>query len=269
MVQLADTHCHLDFRLFDEDRGEVISRCAAAGVTHMLNPGIDLESSRHAISIAEKHPHIFAAVGVHPNDGQIWDGETKNTLRKLAEHPKVVAIGEIGLDYYRDQTEKTLQQRIFREQLDLAGEMKLPVIVHSRQAGPDVLNILSRWREELAKEGSLLVNQPGVMHSFEGDLETALQVIEMGFYLGIGGPITFKNAPEKRALLAALPLDVILLETDSPFLAPHPHRGERNEPAYVRWVAEAISSLINTPLTTVARITSQNAARLFAWREIV
>ena len=269
MFYLADTHCHLDFRLFDTDREAVLARCSEAGVSHLLNPGIDVESSKQAIILAERNPQIYAAVGVHPNDGQGWKPETIHSLRSMAKHSKVVAIGEIGLDFYRNQTEKPLQMRIFREQLELAGEMGLPVIVHSRQSGADVLMLLAHWREELARVGSTLVDQPGVLHSFEGDLELALKAIEMSFFLGIGGPVTFKNAPEKRALLAALPLDVLLLETDSPFLAPHPHRGERNEPAYIRWVAEAVATLTNTPLSSVARITSHNAARLFEWRETV
>lgn len=269
MVHLVDTHCHLDFRLFDSDRSEVLTRCKEAGITHLLNPGIDVETSQLAINLANQHLQVYAAVGVHPNDGQGWNAATISTLRDLAQHPKVVAIGEIGLDFYRNQTEKSLQVRIFREQLELANELELPVIIHSRQALSDVLNLLTQWHVDLAHTNSAIVDRPGVLHSFEGDLESALQAIEMGFYLGIGGPITFKNAPEKRALVAALPLDVLLLETDAPFLAPHPHRGERNEPAFIRWIAEEVATITSKPINTVARVTSSNAARLFAWREKV
>lgn len=269
MVYLDDTHCHLDFRLFDSDRSEVLTRCAEAGIAHLLNPGIDLVTSQMAINLADQHPQIYAAVGVHPNDGGGWNAETIDRLRAMAQHPKVVAVGEIGLDFYRNQTEKTLQVRIFREQLQLAAEMELPVIVHSRQALPEVLEVLSEWHKDLVRNGSAISDRPGVLHGYEGDLESAVQAIEMGFSLGIGGPITFKNAPEKRALAAALPLNAVLLETDAPFLAPHPHRGERNEPAFVRSIAEAVATLMNTPIHTVARDTSHNAARLFAWRETV
>lgn len=264
---LADSHCHLDFRTFDEDREEVIFRSREAGVTRILNPGIDLESSKEAVRLAEKHPHIYAAVGIHPNDAGGWNAETLATLRSLADHPKVVAIGEIGLDFYRKQADPTVQRRIFREQLYLAAEMGLPVIIHSRQAIREVLEIVSLWRMDLIKSGSALSDQPGVLHAFEGDLENALQAIDMNFYLGVGGPITFRNAQDKQALFSALPLEALLLETDAPFLAPHPHRGERNEPSYIRWIAETLSTLTNTPISSLAKITSNNAARLFAWRE--
>jgi TatD DNase family protein len=266
---LTDTHCHLDFRAFDNDREDVLKRCQEAGITRILNPGVDLESSRSAVRLAEKHAQIYAAVGVHPNDGVSWNTSTSQALRSLADHPRVAAIGEIGLDFYRNTTDRALQVRIFREQLDLAAEMGLPVIIHSRQALRETLEILSAWRDELVRSNSALADQPGVLHSFEGDLELALQTIEMNFYLGVGGPVTFRNAPEKRALLSAIPLDVMLLETDAPFLAPTPHRGERNEPAYISWVAETLATLTNTPLSSVARVTTHNAASLFAWRETV
>jgi TatD DNase family protein len=266
---LTDTHCHLDFRAFDTDREEVLKRCQEAGVTRMLNPGVDLETSRAAVHLAEKHPEIYAAVGVHPNDGGSWNETTAADLRSLADHPRVVAIGEIGLDFYRNTTEHSLQVRIFREQLDLAAELGLPVIIHARQALRETLDILAAWRDDLMRDGSALADQPGVLHSFEGDLELALQALEMNFYLGVGGPVTFRNAPEKRALLSAIPLDVLLLETDAPFLAPVPHRGERNEPSFIRWVADTLATLTNTPISSVARVTSNNAASLFAWRETV
>jgi TatD DNase family protein len=266
---LTDTHCHLDFRLFDADREEVLKRCQEAGVNRILNPGIDLETSRTAIRLAEQHPGIYAAVGVHPNDGNSWNADTLAELKVLAEHPKVVAIGEIGLDFYRDQTDYSLQVQIFKDQLGLAAEMGLPVIIHSRKAVREVLDILSEWRQGLIQDGSALADQPGVLHSYEGELDLALQAIDMNFYLGVGGPVTFRNAPDKKALISALPLDIMLLETDAPFLAPQPHRGERNEPAYIRWVADEIATLTNTPISSVARVTTNNAARLFAWRETV
>lgn len=267
MFPLADTHCHLDFRQFDDDRDAVIARCRDSGIRWILNPGVDLDSSERAVRLAEEHPEIYAAVGIHPNDGGSWDTQSLARLRTLAEHPKVVAIGEIGLDFYRDTTDHDTQLRIFKDQLGLAAEMGLPVIIHSRNAARQVLEILREWWEGLGGFGSALVDQPGVLHSFEGDLEIALQAVEMNFVLGVGGPVTFRNAPEKRALISALTLDAFVLETDAPFLAPHPHRGERNEPAYVRWVAETVAAQANSSVSSVAQTTSKNAARLFAWRE--
>ncbi len=266
MVRFVDTHCHLDFYVFDQDRGEVLDRSREAGVYPILNPGIDLETSRAAIKLAEANPNVYAAVGVHPNDGQAWTDSTIKELRNLARHPKVVAIGEIGLDYYRDRTPHNLQMQIFRAQLALASEVNLPVIIHSRQAGTDVLTVLTQWYSALARHDSPLADRPGVLHSFEGDLETAQRAIDMRFYIGVTGPLTYQNAPERRALFSILPIERILTETDSPFLAPHPYRGQRNEPAFIRVIAEALSSTQNLPLSTVAETTSANAARLFAWR---
>jgi len=266
VVRFVDTHCHLDFYVFDQDRGQVLARSQEAGVSPILNPGTDLETSRAAIKLAEANSSVFAAVGVHPNDGRTWNEATLKDLRGLARHPKVVAIGEIGLDYYRDRTPRDLQLQIFRAQLALASEINLPVIIHSRQAAADVLTVLSQWHTALVRHDSPLADRPGVLHSFEGDLETAQRAIDMSFYIGVTGPLTYQNAPERRALFSILPIDRILTETDAPFLAPHPYRGQRNEPAFIRVIAEALSTTQNLPLSTVAETTSANAARLFAWR---
>jgi len=265
VTALTDTHCHLDFRAFDEDRDAVLARAWEAGLTRVLNPGIDLESSRRAVALAERHANVFAAVGVHPNDAATWDDHTLDELRALAAHPKVVAIGEIGLDYYRDRAPHDLQDRVFRAQLDLAAETGLPVIVHVREAMADVLAVLQEWVTALRAAESPLSERPGVLHSFFGTADDAAQALEMGFYLGITGPVTFKNAGEQQRLVSGLPLTGLLIETDAPFLTPHPHRGRRNEPAYVQHTAAKIAELQHQPLAVVAQQTGANAARLFRW----
>ena len=181
----------------------------------------------------------------------------------------MVAIGEIGLDYYRDRSPRPLQRQVFHEQLELAAEMSLPVVIHNRESIEDVWNELSAWQARLARDGSALASQPGVLHSYDGTLETARQAIEKGFFIGISGPVTFKNARERQELVSALPLKNLLVETDAPFLTPHPHRGQwPNEPAYVAYVAEKIAELHALPLATVTWTTWENAAKVFHWGAI-
>ncbi len=262
---LVDTHCHLDFNSFDEDRESVINRATDAGVVRILNPGINLESSQAAVHLSERNAEVFAAVGVHPNDALTWEGETLTHLTSLANHPKVRAIGEIGLDYYRDRAPRDLQKRIFREQLDLAAEQDLPVIIHSRQAMADVIDILKEWQIGMVDTRPGLASRPGVLHSFSGDERDAKEAISINFLIGITGPITFLNAADLRDLVIRLPLEKVLIETDSPFLSPHPKRGKRNEPANVKLVAEKIAELHQEAYNTVTEITSTNASRLFKW----
>jgi TatD DNase family protein len=259
----VDTHCHLNFNLFEADLNQVLERASQAGVDRIVIPAIDLESSRQVLRLCEQHPNWFAAVGVHPNDVLTWDEHTLRSLRELCGHPGVVAIGEIGLDYYWHKAPPDLQQRVFRMQLELAAEMSKPVIVHSRQALADVWHMLRAWQQEIAHLDSRLLDRCGVLHSYDGDLGTALEALKHGFWIGIGGPVTFKNAPQKQALVQALPVEGLLLETDAPFLAPQPMRGRRNEPAYIPVIAEKISQLHTQPLATVAQITTHNAERLF------
>ncbi len=274
MLPLVDSHCHLDFDSFDEDRDQVLERAWGAGVVRIVNPSIDLASSRRILNLAEREPRIFAALGVHPNDAETWGEGTLDELRELARHPQVAAIGEIGLDYYWDRAPRELQQRIFRQQLELAAELALPVILHTRsksaedrQAVLDMLAILLEWQAGLASAGSPLAESPGVLHSYSDRLDTALQAAQANFYIGITGPITFKKAEALRDVAGGLPLERLLLETDAPFLTPHPHRGERNEPAYVRFVAEKIAEVRGLPAADVAAATTANASRLFRWRE--
>lgn len=255
---LIDTHTHLDFPEFDGDREQVIERALAAGVKAMINVGADLDSSRAAVALAETHPQIYAAVGVHPHDAKTLTDEVLEELRQLAQHPKVVAIGEIGLDFYRDLSPRDQQRQAFQQQLGLAREVGKPVIIHDREAHAEVMSILRHW-----SEGNRC--QPaGVLHCFSGNLAMAREAIELGFYVSIAGPVTFENARRLRALVHQMPLEKLLIETDCPFLTPHPHRGKRNEPAYVRLVAEAIARIKEMPVEGVARTTSDNAQTLFA-----
>lgn len=269
---LVDTHCHLNFTIFDADRDEVIRRAAQAGVQLILNPAIDLATSRAVVALAEQYPQVYAAVGVHPNDAAGWEDAWLEELEALARRPKVVAIGEIGLDDYWEDTPADLQQHVFRQQLDLAARLNLPVIVHCRDkhppAGPaveTVLAMLTEWRRGLAADGSPLVDRPGVLHSFSADWQAAGQAVRIGFNIGVTGPVTFKKADMLRQVVAGIPEEALLIETDAPFLTPAPHRGQRNEPAYVRFVAEKIAEVRGVDLGHLAQVTSANAARLFRW----
>lgn len=262
---LVDTHCHLDFDSFDRDREQTIQRARDAGVTRILNPGIDLVSSQSAIRLARTFHEVYAAVGVHPNEANSWDSGSRDRLKNMAAEPKVVAIGEIGLDYYRERTPRGLQKQVFLEQLSLAGDLGLPVVIHNREATEDVLEILSEWQERLSKEQSTLASRPGVLHSFSGDLAAADRAARMNFKLGITGPVTFKNAVELRKVVEHSNLENLLIETDAPFLTPVPKRGERNEPANVSLIAGRIAELCGTTLEKIASVTSTNANRLFLW----
>jgi TatD DNase family protein len=281
-VILTDTHCHLDLEKFDLDRQAVLERALRADVTRILIPGLSLPSSRVAVKLAESHPMLSAAIGVHPTEAATWNELTNNELKALASGPsgtydasKVVAIGEIGLDYYWNSAPYAIQKNILHLQLDLAAELGLPVILHMHEAkdapheecAGDLLQILEAWISGLRSGENPLAERPGVLHSFSGSLETARRALGLGFSIGVTGPVTFENAHARQAIIAALPLDHILMETDAPFQAPHPYRGKRNEPAYVRLIADKIALLHSCSLAEVAQITSENAARLFAWKE--
>ena len=263
MPRLADTHCHLYFNLFDNDLPEVIQRAIDQGIERILLPGIDLESSRKAVQLSEQYPMIFAAVGVHPNDASDWTLGLLDEIHMLANHPKVVAIGEIGLDYYRDYTSRELQQRAFQDQLEMAKAMNKPVILHSRQSISTLLPLVCDWQKQLIDEH--LSQYPGVFHAFEGNLEEAIVAHEHQFCIGIGGPVTYKNALERQILATKLPLTHILLETDAPFLSPQPFRGQRNEPARIFEIAEKIAALREVTINEIAVATSRNADQLLGW----
>lgn len=265
-MRLTDTHCHLNLEHYRDDLEDVLNRAWDAGVDRILIPGTNLESSRTAVQLADAHPNLFAAVGVHPNEATSWDAQTGQQLAELAGHPKVVAIGEIGLDYYRQYAPHDLQNEIFRKQLDLATKTNLPVIIHSRESLSDLWPILSSWQSNLVQGGSSLAEKPGVLHSYDGDLETARKAVESRFFIGVTGPVTFQNARVRQEIVRNLPLEALLTETDSPYLTPHPFRGRRNEPEFVLFVAEKLADLHHLPLEGVADITSKNADGLFSWR---
>ena len=261
--ELVDTHCHLDFHEFANERSGIMEHARSSGVQTVINPGVNILSSREAIKISEQFENLYVAVGVHPNEAKAWDNESLESLEQLVAHKKVVAIGEIGLDYYRDRTPRQVQIKALEKQLDLARKYNLPVIIHNREANQDILDILESWHASLVRLGSPLANQPGVLHSFSADQNTAERSILVNFYLGITGPVTFPNAKELRELISEIPLDNLLLETDSPFLAPQPKRGKRNEPAFLVFIAQKVAEVKNVSLDSVARITTTNARRLF------
>jgi TatD DNase family protein len=217
------------------------------------------------VRLAETEAQVFAAVGVHPNEASGFNAGALAELERLARHPRVKAIGEIGLDYYRDRTPRDQQQRVLCEQLELAATLGLPVVIHNRSAGEDVLEILRGWVKELHAAGSPLASRPGVLHSYTEGLEVAQQAVEAGFLVGFTGPVTFRNAAALQEVARGLPLESILVETDAPFLAPHPHRGKRNEPALVELTARKIAELHQVDYSSAAAQTTSNAARLFQW----
>ncbi len=272
-MTLTDTHCHLDFEKFDSDRQAVLDRAIQAGVGRILIPGLTLSSSLSAVKLAHSHPILFAAVGVHPTEASGFESSSINDLRNLAQHPKVKAIGEIGLDYYWDASPRDLQQKVLSDQLALAAELQLPVVIHFREKGDvasgdcaaDLLKILEKWVAGLKRIKSPLAKRPGVLHSFSGTLETARAAVKLGFFVGVAGPVTYKNGQTRQELVASLPLDRILLETDAPFQTPHPHRGKRNEPAYVRLIADKIALVRSSTIELIVAATHENAERLFAW----
>jgi TatD DNase family protein len=253
---LIDSHCHLNFDIFDEDRAEVLARAKAAGIVACINPGISLPDSQQAVNLTETIPNLYAAIGFHPNYAAEFDQTAMAQLRTLASRPRVVAIGEIGLDYYWDKAPRPMQRRVFEQQLALAKELGKPVIIHQRETAVDTMAILRRWGAGQ--------NHPGlVLHSFSGDRAMAEEALELGFYIGISGPVTFKNARDLPEIVAAVPLERLLVETDAPFLTPHPYRGKRNEPAHVKLVAERVAALKGLPLAEVSRRLTENTIALF------
>jgi TatD DNase family protein len=250
---LFDTHAHLDSPKFDNDRDEVISRARQAGIDTIVNIGFNRETIPSTMALAEKYDFIYAAVGWHPTDAiDMKLEEDLAWIERLCGHPKVVAIGEIGLDYYWDTSPKEIQHTVFREQIRLAKRVNKPIVIHNRDAHEDIVRLL---KEEKASEVG------GIMHCFSGSWETAKQCLDLNFHISFGGPVTFKNARVPKEVLEHVPLDRILLETDAPYLTPHPYRGQRNESAYVRLVAETAAEIKGITLEEIAKITSDNARR--------
>lgn len=257
---LVDTHCHLNFNAYDDDRQQVIERATAAGVTRIINPGIDPQSSQEVIDLAAQHTGVYAAVGVHPNSSAAFTAGTLAEIEALAAAPKVVAIGEIGLDYYWDKSPKEQQWAAFEAQLDLARRLLLPVIIHNRDASQDVMAILENHAASLPAD---LRQRPGVLHSFSASSHIAERALQAGFYLGFTGPVTYNKADDLRAIARDVPLDRILVETDGPFLPPVPYRGKRNEPAYIPYIVERLAGLKQLTDEALAAATTENALRLF------
>ncbi|NLI68353.1 MAG: TatD family hydrolase [Bacilli bacterium] len=251
---LFDTHVHLNAWQFKEDLNEVIERAVEAGVTRMTVVGFDEETIPPAIEIAETYDFIYAAVGWHPVDAIDFKDHHLDYLREYAQHEKVVALGEMGLDYHWDKSPKDVQEKVFRAQIQLAKEVNLPIIIHNREATDDVIRIL---QEEKAEEVG------GIMHCYSGTVEQMQPCLEMNFYISLAGPVTFKNAKLPKEAAKEVPLDRLLVETDAPYLAPHPFRGKRNEPAYVTKVAEAIAELRNMDYETICEITTKNALAIY------
>lgn len=269
-MMLADTHCHLDLAQFDQDRDAVIAHARETGVRLLINPGIDLQHSQQAIECAERYPEVYAAVGIHPNNSALFASERDanqqmRSLEVLTKHPKVVAVGEIGLDYHWNKVETHVQQKAFRMQLSLAAQTGLPVIIHSRKSNEDLASILRTWVGSAEWRGSPLAEKPfaGVLHAYSGDLALAQEAYSWKFLLSLGGPVTFKNAKELHALVPQLRLDRLMLETDAPFLAPHPYRGKRNEPAYVALVCQKLAELHNKSAREIATLSTALAYRFF------
>lgn len=257
-TRLIDTHMHLHTAQFDSDRAAVFERALSHGVMRMIEIGYDRESSRVAVQLAESDPRIYAVVGIQPHYAAEANASWLAEIRQLATHPKVVAIGEIGLDYYHDRAPHAQQEQLFREQLALARELALPVVIHSREAQADTVRILRD-----AAHG-----QPGIMHSFSGNWEYAESCLEVGFHLSFSGPVTFPKAVELHDVARRAPIDCILTETDSPYLSPHPFRGRRNEPGNVRLVAEQLAALRDVPFDVLANAVWQNACALFQLPEL-
>ena len=289
---LTDTHCHLDATAFDPDREAVIRRSTEAGLRRILVPGLDVRSSQRAIHLANDHACLYAAVGIHPTEIDKLESKTLGDLRSLSQYNKVVAIGEIGLDYYwvKEDDKRARQREALRKQLELATESKRPVIIHLREEGDaedgqcalDLLGILESWVASMRslqpqtdgsvrtsdKSGSnTFANRPGVLHSFSGSAQTAARAISLGFYIGVTGPVTYKSAEKRRQVIAGVPFERLLIETDAPYLAPDPYRGKRNEPAFVAHIADKIAEIHSCTPQEVAAVTASNAARLFNWGE--
>lgn len=249
-----DTHAHLFYPNFDEDIDEVIQKIKNADVNFVVVPATDIKTAHQTIELCEKYDFIYGAVGVHPHETKDWDDAILIEIEKLANHKKIVAIGEIGLDYYYDFSPKEKQIQAFRSQIDLAIKLNLPIVVHNRESDDDIMNIIREYKTSSLK---------AQFHCFNGTLENAKELINMDHFISFVGNITFKKADSLRNIVENVNLNNVMIETDSPFLTPVPHRGKRNDPSYVKFIAQQIAELHNKSLEEVARITSENAIRFF------
>lgn len=251
---LIDTHVHLNADQYDEDLQQVIDRAREAGIDRMIVVGFDEKTIKRTMELIDRYDFVYGVIGWHPVDAVDFTDEYYDWIKTLAEHPKVVGIGEMGLDYHWDKSPKDVQKAVFKRQIQLAKEVNLPIVIHNREATGDVISIL---KSEHAEEVG------GVMHSFSGSPETCDEIIKLNFIISLGGPVTFKNAKQPKAVAKHVPLDKLIVETDAPYLTPHPYRGKRNEPAYVKLVAEEIAQLKGITYEALAEATTANAERLF------
>ncbi|HOJ77974.1 MAG TPA: TatD family hydrolase [Bacillota bacterium] len=249
-----DSHCHLNDQAYNETLDQVIALANASNVNQFIVVGYDLESSKRAVRLAQQYDSIWATVGIHPHDAKCWNDETAQEVKELLTEPKVVAVGEIGLDYYYNHSSKEDQIRAFKEQLTIAKEYNKPIIIHNRDAHQDTLDILK-------KEG--VGPSRGVMHCFSGSLEVARECLKLGLNISFAGSLTFNNAHKLREVAASIPIEKILVETDSPYLTPHPHRGQQNSPALVGLVGAKLAEVKGMTLAEVAQITTENCISLF------
>jgi len=259
-VYFIDTHCHLNFETFDLRIEPVIQNAQISGVTHIVVPGVDLASSEKAVNLAQKHENVYAAVGVHPSDCDSYHDNQFEYFLDLAKERKVVAIGEIGLDFYHHPETELLQKLVLEKMLDLAETTEKPIILHSRNALPSLIKKICDWKKKVDRNR---LGQSGVFHAFEGNSEHLDEIKKINFFVGIGGPVTYQNATQKQALIKKNGLDNIVLETDSPFLTPHPYRGKENEPARIPIIAQKVADLLELSIAEVAEKTSANAKQLF------
>jgi TatD DNase family protein len=258
---LIDSHAHINLDAFDRDREQVFARARQGGVRAIINVGLDLESSRASLEMAKQYDDVFSTVGFHPHEADKMKDEDLKVLAELAKDERVVAVGEIGLDFYRDLSARKSQTEAFKKQLDLAVELGLPVVVHCRDAHREVYKILSAWvKATLSVVGRL---RRGVIHCFSGDIEMAKQYIDIGFYISLAGSLTYPSAGELVQVAREIPLDRLLLETDAPFLAPQAYRGKRNEPAYVALIAEKVAQVRGVRREVVAEAAAKNTINLF------
>lgn len=251
---IFDTHAHYDDDAFDEDRDELLKGIKSKGVEFIVNVGASMDSTRKTLELAKEYPFVYAAIGVHPSETEELTEEDMKWLKSMAFCEKVVAIGEIGLDYYWPEPNPLIQKKWFERQLQLAGEVKLPIVVHSRDAAKDTLDILKEWRKDLTK---------GVIHCFSYTKETAREYLNMDYYFGIGGVLTFKNAKKLIEAAEYIPMERILLETDCPYLAPEPYRGKRNQSAYIDFVAQKLSEIKKISKEEILTQTMQNAREFY------
>jgi TatD DNase family protein len=252
-MNLFDSHAHLDDERFNEDREAIIQGLKARGVQYVMNAGASLNSSKRGLELAKQHDFIYASVGVHPHDAETMTEATIDELAQLSTHEKVKAIGEIGLDYYYDHSPRNIQQQWFERQIQLAIDLKMPIILHDRDAHGDMLDMLRKYKGHVT----------GVMHCYSGSVEMAKEILDLGYMIAFGGVITFKNGQRAQKAANIVPMDKLLIETDAPYLTPEPHRGKRNDPGYVLHVAEKLAESKGQSFEALATQTCGNAKQLF------